>query len=157
MACDNKALTERIAARYSEILHSRLPGAHFFIGDDSTITEALKGTTMRVVRDFDRSESSLVIEGYLRADGSLNEEVLIPSYSDALADAVTGAAANAGVSAAGQLWIFHNIISVPLTADAAVVHFVKSNEVGVFGQSWFDKTAKKMAFAAMTEWGIRES
>jgi hypothetical protein len=97
MGSDNKAFIERIAERYSEILYSCLPRAHFFIGDDSMITEALKGTTMRVVRDFDRSESSLVIEGYLRADGSLNEEVLTPSYSDALADAVTGVAANTGV------------------------------------------------------------
>ena len=151
MPYDNRAFTERIAAKYGETLKARLPKAKFFIGEESTLNDALKNTPMRVVRDFGRSELSLVIESYFKPDGTLNEELIAPTYGNALADAVTDAAKAAGD---GQLWIFHKIIPKPLTAGAALVDFVKASNVGVWGQSWRDPKEKKMAFTAMTNWGI---
>jgi hypothetical protein len=151
MAYDNKAFTEKIAEKYAELLTSRLPGATFFIGEDSVVNDALKNTPMRMVRDFGRSELSLIIESYFKPDGSLNEELIAPSYANALADAVTDAAKTAGD---GKLWIFHKIIPKPLDTGAAVVDFIESGKTGVFGQSWRDPKEKKTAFTAMTNWGI---
>jgi hypothetical protein len=152
---DNKAFTERIATLYAENLRHALPNAKFRLGEAEELTDLIKAGAWRIVRDFAPWEAKFPLDGYFRPDGTLREDLLAPSYADALSTPVVEAAAKATEpEPEAQLWILHKVIPRPFTQNAAIVDFVRVQETGVLGHSSFNPDTLKSIFLARAEWAI---
>src|SRR5438874_1712774 len=126
------------------------------LGEDEELTHLTKAGACRITGDFEPSVVEYPLDGYFRPDGRLREELLAPSYADALSAPVIEAAGSAmeAEQAAGQLWILHKVVPRPFTQGTAIIDFVRSKDTGVLGQSSFDPDTLKSMFLVRTEWAI---
>jgi hypothetical protein len=164
---DNGGFTRKILDLYAETLRKRLTRVKFMLDDGSeAIKDAIESGLFRLVRDYGPSTVKFSLDGYMLRDGSINQDMLASSVAEGLSRPVLDAAEtelkpeeNDPIKriGAGQVWVFHKAIPVPDTLGAAQVHFASSDNVGVFGQTWFDNDERKTMFIAKTVWALARS
>jgi hypothetical protein len=162
---DNTTFTEKSLELYAETLRRRLPRVKFMLVDDENET-----SITRPMRRLTEDDTPLLVsfspDDHMRSDGSIDQDALAQAVADGLSEPVILAAENdlkpeeddpLTSIGAGQLWLLHKVIPVPLTLGAAHVHFANDGKIGLFGQRWFDNRVLETKFTVKTVWALARS
>ena len=163
---DNKQFTEEVLALYAEALRQRLPRVKFMLDVGDAVRDAISQRVYRLVKEYTPAEVSFSLDGYMRGDGSMDQDMLAEAVANGLSVPMIDAVEDELKPeeddplkriGAGQLWLMHRVIPVPFTLGGAQAHFAQDAKIGLFGQTWYDMKVMKNKFMAKTEWGLARS
>jgi hypothetical protein len=157
---DNTAFTEKIAALYAKQLTERLPGLKFQIVQ--RLPDIARLERIRVLGKCEEPPLRTInLDDYIRGEGSIDEETAANTISSMLSDEIIAyglkdlrpeiddAAKRIG---AGQLYLYHEYLWLPLTLGCALVHIAKPHGIHLLGQTWYDANEMKTKYLTKAAW-----
>ena len=149
---DNVAFTDKIAARYAQQLHDRLPSVKFMLAKD-----LIEGGAIRVLGKDTSAPMLISLDEHWREDGSLDEDYITEAISTGLSEPIIAYAEQELSAQTGQLWLVHRPLRTPNTFGACLVHVAKLPGIELFGQAWYDIKELQSMYLARTVWVLARS